>query len=305
MAKDFTPADDILVSEAFEKYRLDQIVYNNQSDRTEEMHGLALRSFTNFAGDMPISELSFDIIRKWKDHLSKTLKPNTVRGYIIKFRVVVKYLNMNGYRTMNYEMIGIPKRDTVVVEFLEVDEVKQLIRVAFQKSPGYSRFKRYRNRAMLALLFSSGLRNSELCSMDCSQIKKGLNEFTIIGKGNKSRLCFMDNQTHKYIDEYLALRTDNSPALFISEQNKGARISKSVPEMVVKNCAAKAGLSKTIHPHTLRHSFATDLLRNNANIVHVKEFLGHENVNTTMAYMHVVNEDLRKIHTQLHTAISI
>ena len=297
---------DLSISEAFELYRVEQIVYKNESARTEEMHGLVLRLLLEFfEEDIPVSELTFDKIRKWKEWMQKTKKPNTVRGYIIKLRVVIKHLQLKGYPVINHELIGIPKRDATVVDFLEVDEVKKLIQASFKKSNGYSRFKRYRNRAMLSLLYSSGIRNGELCAINACQIKPGDNTFTIIGKGNKPRLCFMDDETHKYIDEYMAFRNDNAPALFISEQNKGARISNEVVQMVVKNCAEKAGLRKSVHPHTLRHSFATDLLRNNTNIVYVKEFLGHENIQTTMTYTHVVDEDLRAVHARSHTTVVV
>ncbi|MBR3353316.1 tyrosine-type recombinase/integrase [Candidatus Saccharibacteria bacterium] len=297
---------DLSITEAFELYRVEQIVYKNESARTEEMHGLVLRLLLEFfGGDIPISELTFDQIRKWKEWMQKNKKPNTVRGYIIKLRVVIKHLQLKGYPVINHELIGIPKRDATVVDFLEVDEVKKLIQASFKKSNGYSRFKRYRNRAMLSLLYSSGIRNGELCAINACQIKPGDNTFTIIGKGNKPRLCFMDDETHKYIDEYMALRKDNAPALFISEQNKGARISNEVVQMVVKNCAEKAGLRKSVHPHTLRHTFATDLLRNNTNIVYVKEFLGHENIQTTMTYTHVVDEDLRAVHARSHTTVVV
>ena len=297
---------DLSITEAFELYRVEQIVYKNESARTEEMHGLVLKLLLEFfGGDMSISELTFDQIRKWKEWMQKNKKPNTVRGYIIKLRVVIKHLQLKGYPVINHELIGIPKRDATVVDFLEVDEVKKLIQASFKKSNGYSRFKRYRNRAMLSLLYSSGIRNGELCAINACQIKPGDNTFTIIGKGNKPRLCFMDDETHKYIDEYMALRNDNAPALFISEQNKGARISNEVVQMVVKNCAEKAGLRKSVHPHTLRHTFATDLLRNNTNIVYVKEFLGHENIQTTMTYTHVVDEDLRAVHAKRHTTVVV
>lgn len=295
---------DLSITEAFELYRVEQIVYKNESARTEEMHGLVLRLLLEFfGGDIPISELTFDKIRKWKEWTQKNKKPNTVRGYIIKFRVVIKHLQPKGYPVINHVLIVISKREATVVDFLEVDEVKKLIQSSFKKSNGYSRFKWYRNRAMLSLLYSSGIRNGELCAINACQIKLGDNTFTIIGKGNKPRLCFMDDETHKYIDEYMALRKDNAPALFISEQNKGARISNEVVQMVVKNCAEKAGLRKSVHPHTLRHTFATDLLRNNTNIVYVKEFLGHENIQTTMTYTHVVDEDLHQIHRLKHMVI--
>lgn len=297
--------EDILISEAFERYRLDVIVYNNESDRTEEMHQLAKQRFIEFAGDIPVSEVSFDVVRKWKDYMSRSMKPNTVRGYIIKFRVVIKYLRMQGYKVINHEVIGIPKREATVVDFLDTEDVKKLLRVSFQKSPGYSKFKRYRNRAMIALLFSSGIRNSELCSINRNQIKDGSNEFTIVGKGDKPRVCFMDDVTHRYIDEYLNLREDNEPALFIAEQNNGRRISPSTPQEVFRNCRKKAGMKNTIHPHTMRHSFATDLLRNNTNLMYVKDMLGHTNIATTMVYTHVTNSDLAAVHAKRHTVIAI
>ncbi|MBQ2638224.1 tyrosine-type recombinase/integrase, partial [Candidatus Saccharibacteria bacterium] len=190
------------------------------------------------------------------------------------------------------------------VDYLEVDEVQAMLHAVFQKGAGYTKFKRYRNRAIIALMFSAGLRNGELCAMERTQIKPGIDSFTVIGKGNKPRVCFIDPVTHKYIDEYLALRDDPYPALFVSEQQKGQeKINPGVVQMVVKNAAIKAGLEKNIHPHTLRHSFATDLLRNNTNIVYVKELLGHASIQVTMTYTHVVNEDLREIHRRKHTVI--
>lgn len=297
--------EDITLSEAFDNYLNDVIIYQNQSSRTIEMHNLVKKRFVDFAGDIPVSELNFATIRGWRDQMaSEHMKANTIRGYLVKVRVVVKYLNINGYKCINAETIGIPKRETVPVDCLDFDEVELLVRTAFMKSVGYSKFKRYRNRAMLALLFSSGLRVGELCSLNVCQIKPGENTFTIIGKGDKERLCFMDDQTHAFIDEYLALRDDNERALFVAENNKGARVHKGVVEMVVKNCARRAGLRSTIHPHTFRHSFATNLIKNNANVVSIKEMLGHENIQTTMTYTHIANEDLLRAYKQSHTALS-
>ena len=208
------------------------------------------------------------------------------------------------FDVLDPEAIGIPKRDSHVVDYLEIDEVKQLLHASFKKGVGYSKFKRYRNRAIIALLFSAGLRNGELCQMDRHQIKDGINSFTVIEKGDKPRVCFIDDVAHRYIDEYLALRNDPYPALFVSEQMKGAdRIHPGVVQMIVKNCAKKAGLSKDIHPHTLRHSFATDLLRKNTNLAYIRDFLGHASIQVTTAYTHVVNEDLHEIHKAKHTVI--
>ena len=295
---------DLTLSEAFELYRKDVIVYKNQSAKTEEMNRCAMNSIVNFLGDIPISELEFDQVRKWTSDLRKTRTSNTVRGYILKLRVVLKHLKALNYKALDAEAVGIPKRDSRVVDYLEVDEVQAMLHAVFQKGAGYTKFKRYRNRAIIALMFSAGLRNGELCAMERTQIKPGIDSFTVIGKGNKPRVCFIDPVTHKYIDEYLALRDDPYPALFVSEQQKGQeKINPGVVQMVVKNAAIKAGLEKNIHPHTLRHSFATDLLRNNTNIVYVKELLGHTSIQVTMTYTHVVNEDLREIHRRKHTVI--
>lgn len=295
---------NITISEAFELYRVEVIVYKNQSAKTEEMSGLAAKSLINYCGDIPVSQLTFDLVRKWTSDLRKTRCSNTVRGYILKLRVVLRHLKRSGYDVMDSELIGVPKRDSHVVDYLEVDEVKRLLEASFEPGSGYSTFKRYRNRAIIALLFSAGIRNGELCSMDRHQIKDGINSFTIIGKGNKPRICFIDDVTHQYIQEYLDLRDDPYPALFVSQQNKGKeRLNPGTIQLIVKNCAIKAGLSKDIHPHTLRHSFATDLLRQNTNLAYIKDFLGHSSIQVTMAYTHIVNEDLHQIHQQKHTVI--
>ena len=134
---------------------------------------------------------------------SKKRTSNTVRDYILKIRVVLKHLRALECDVLDPEAIGIPKRNSRVVDYLEVDEVKRLLEVSFRRGVGYSKFKRYRNRAIIALLFSAGLRNSELCNLERTQIKPGIDSFTVIGKGDKPRVCFIDPVTHKYIDEYL------------------------------------------------------------------------------------------------------
>lgn len=295
---------DLTISEAFDLYRDDVIYYQNQSAKTEEMSALAAKSIINYLGDIPISELDFKKIRSWSADLGRTRSQNTVRGYILKLRVVVRHLNKLGYNCMDYEAIGIPKRDSHVADFLEVNEVQELLHAAFAPSNGYSTFKRYRNRAIIALLFSAGLRNSELCQLNREQFHPGADTFTVIGKGDKPRPCFIDETTQQYIQEYLAHRTDNYQALFTSEQKKGReRLHPGAIQYIVKNCAKKAGLSSSVHPHTLRHSFATDLLRKNTNIAYIRDLLGHASIQVTMTYTHIVNEDLREIHHQHHSVV--
>lgn len=289
----------MLLSEAFELYRLEYITYRNQSKKTEEMNTAAMNSVVEFLGGIHIEELTFDMIRKWKLHLSKTRSNNTVRGYIIKLRVVLKYLGLKGVNVLNYEIVGVPKREQVPVTFITPEEVESLIACVFKPSPGYSTHNRYRNRAIIALMYASGVRVSELCGLDRLSLQQD-RTFTVVGKGGKARLCFFDERSLCYIDEYLNYRPDCLAPLFISELT-GKRISKGTVQEIFRNAKNKGHLDKPVHPHTIRHSFATNLLRNNTNIVHVRDFLGHSSVQTTEMYMHVVNEDLKAVYREKHT----
>ena len=202
------------------------IVYKNQSAKTEEMNNCAMKSIINFLGDIPVADLSFDAVRKWTADLRKTQTSNTVRGYTLKIHVVLKHLRALGYEDiLDPEAVGIPKRDSRVVDYLEVEEVQVILKTVFHKGAGYSKFKRYRNRAIIAPILSAGLRNGELCSMERSQIKDDIYSFTVIGKGDKPRGCFIDPVAYKYIDEYLALRdnTRTRRSLFPSSKKVGRK----------------------------------------------------------------------------------
>lgn len=290
----------MLISEAFELYRQEYIVFRGQSRRTEEMNFCAMKSLITTCGDIPISELTFDHVRKWRDELIKTRSQNTTRGYIIKLRVVLEHLRLKGLNVLNPGLIGVPKRKSTVVSFITPEEIDNLLSCIFKPQPGYSTLNRYRNRAIVSVLAASGIRASELISMNILDIKED-NTFTVIGKGDKIRLCFLDDRAMQHIKEYLALREDNDRALFVSEKT-GARISKTTLKDIFVTANKRCGFAKPITPHTLRHSFATDMLRNNANLFYVSKFLGHKSVQTTEMYTHYVNEDLKKIYNEKHTA---
>jgi len=292
---------NICISEAFELYRLEYIVYLNQSKKTEEMSVCAMKALIEYVGDISMQELTFDKVRKWKEHLERTRGQNTVRGYIIKLRVVLKHLYLAGYKDIiHYEMVGVPKRLSKVVAFITPEEVEQLIDAAFQPCVGSDPLRRYRNRALISLLYASGIRVSEVCSLDIAQLRMDDMTFTVIGKGNKPRLCFFDERSKYYIQSYLALRKDRCRALFMSPLT-GNRISKSTVQMMFRFTSHRAGLEKEVHPHTMRHSFATNMLRNNTNLLYVSKFLGHASIQTTEMYTHVVNEDLRSIYREKHS----
>ncbi len=287
------------ITEAFERYRLDCIIFKNQSPKTEESHKYALKWIVEFMGDIDIETLNFEQIRNWKIWLDKGRTPSTVREYIIRLRVVLRHMQRIGEPTINYELIPIPKRLEKVPEFLSKDQITDLITAISKPTRGYSNINRLRNRAIISLLYASGIRAAELCRLNRSDIRDD-GSFTVFGKGNKSRLCFIDSRTRLLLDDYLLARTDNNPALFISDQN-GFRLTKSTLQRIFECARGKVDFEVPVHAHVMRHSFATNLLRNNTNMRYVQELLGHSSLVTTQMYTHVVNEDLHKIYTANHS----
>lgn len=273
------------LSEAFDFYRHDYIVFANQSAKTEENHYVCLRALVLYFGDIDISDLTRDKVRDWKVWLDKNRSPATLRAYIIKLRVVLAYLRKRGHNVLDPDDIPVPKRVQNVPTFLTRDEVATLIKST----------ARIKNKAVISFLYASGLRVSELCALNRGQL--GDNSFTVVGKGGKARLCFIDMRTRTLLDLYLESRTDNHPALFLTDA--GLRISPGVIQETFKSVRKTSGIEA--HPHALRHSFATDLLRNNANIRYVQALLGHSSLATTQIYTHVVDVDLENVYKNHHT----
>lgn len=278
------------LSEAFDQYRQDVIIFGNQSRKTEESHEIAKRALVLFLGDIDISELSFTMVRDWKQHLDKGRSPLTVRAYIIKLRVVLAYFKKSGYDVMEPELINLPKRVAQVPSHASSQEV-----ASFMGCTG-----KLKSKAMISLLYASGLRVSELCALNKSDYKES---FTVVGKGGKARLCFMDQRSLVLISLYLEKRSDNNPALFLSDY--GVRITPGVIQEVFKSIRKSKPFREQnlppIHPHTLRHSFATNLLKSNCNLFYVQRLLGHSSLQTTQQYLHCVDEDLRSIYQKHHT----
>lgn len=275
------------IAEAFELYRTDYIVFKNQSPKTEENHRICGLALVRYLGDIDISTLTFEQVRDWKTYLLKSRSEATVRNYIIKLRVVLHYLRLRGYQCLDPSSIPVPQRRDTVVTFLTDDEVRRMIAVA----------PTIRGKAIISLLYGSGIRLSELLSLDKAQIVN--DSFTIVGKGGKARLCFVDRRTSLLLAAYLSLRRDNHPALFVSCHK--TRCTPTNVQLMVRNAAKKAGIDRSVSPHTLRHSFATNFSRNNGNMRHLQVLMGHSSLETTAHYAHVVNEDLRKAYNAFHT----
>lgn len=275
------------ISEAFEQYRL-VCVFKNQSRKTEEQLVSTCRLLIAYFGDIDISKLTFQLIRMWKEDVSRSRTDSTVRGYVIKLRLVLECCLLNGVNVLDPRQIPIPQRSDTVPTFITPEEVTMMIECS----------ARLRSKAVISLLYASGIRVSELCSLNRNQIDK--KSFTVIGKGKKARLCFIDDRASRYIDMYLNTRQDNLPALFISQY--GSRISSTNVQLIVKLASNNAGLKgKKVTPHTLRHSFATNLLRSNTNMRYIQVLLGHASLQTTQMYTHVCDPDLQKIYNEHHT----
>lgn len=276
------------ISEAFDLYRDDYIRLKNQSKRTEEIHECCKRLLMQNIGDIDISELSLLEIRSWREELLKTRCINGVRVYIIRLRAVLAYLNIRKIPALDARLVPVPQREATVPTFLSEQEVSAMIDHAFS----------VRNAFIVSLIYSSGIRLSELIRLNRGQIHD--NSFTVIGKGNKPRLCFIDQRTKRLMDKYLAKRNDNHPALIISQENKDRMTATNI-QLLVRNTAIRAGINKHVTPHTLRHSFATNFLRNNGNMRYLASLLGHASMETTMMYAHVVDKDLQRQYQIYHT----
>lgn len=284
----------MLLSEAFEQYARDVILFSNQSRKTEENHRIAQRALIKFTGDIDLLQLDFQMVRNWKEHLEKGRSAETVRCYIIKLRVVLGYHRKLGTPCLDPDAIPVPKRTDKVPSFISESQVAKLIN-SFD-IPRSSRVNRLRNQAIVATLYASGIRVSELCSLNRDSLHDG--SFTIVGKGGKARLCFLDERSQTLIKKYLTVRKDSLPALFISAQTM-LRISPATVQIVFRLARNRTGVEA--HPHTMRHSFSTNFLRNNGNMRYLQVMLGHSSLETTQMYSHVVDEDLRKIYAEHHT----
>ncbi|MFZ1655243.1 MAG: site-specific tyrosine recombinase/integron integrase [Candidatus Moraniibacteriota bacterium] len=285
----------------------------NRSRRTLESYALTLSYFFRWGAiDVP-SDMTLEKIRSYRIYLNRkttrqgtTLKRSTQAYHAVVIRTFLKYLAKNDIPSLAAEKIEIGRVPERQVDFLEYDEVERLL-----AAPEGESIRTRRDRALLELLFSAGLRVSELTSLDRDQVNLAKEEFSVRGKGSKLRIVFLSSRAKAAIADYLDHRSDIDPALFVSHPKKGLvnkknatretlRLTPRTVERLVKHYAKKAGIIKGVHPHTLRHSFATDLLTNGADIRSVQAMLGHASITTTQIYTHVTNERLKEVYQSFH-----
>lgn len=278
----------MLISEAFDAYKRNYIDMRHQSRRIRETHEVCKRFLIQRFGDKDIADLTVDDISNFAKELEKSRSINTVRCYLTRIRVVAEYMALLDVPSIKAALIPIPKRRESVPVFLTAQEVEAMISCAYNT----------RNAFVISLLYSSGIRLSELISLNRGQIVD--RRFTVIGKGGKVRLCFIDKRTEELMDAYLKTRKDKDSALIISAKNK-ARMTPTNIQLLIHNSAKRAGITKKVTPHTLRHSFATNFLKNNGNMRYLSTMLGHASLDTTMMYAHVVDNDLQAQYEKYHT----
>jgi site-specific recombinase XerD len=260
-----------------------------------------LRKFVEFGKIEKPEDITNDRIRAFRVHLAEkgNLKKNTQGYYAIAIRNFLKYLVKRDIPVMTPEKIELPQMPKRQIEVIEYSDLERLLEAPQGKS-----VKTLRDRAMLETLFSTGLRVSELCALD-RYINTTRGEISVKGKGGKIRVVFLSERARKAIKEYLDKRSDAEEALFITFSNGKTpkpigRITPRTVERTIDRYAREAGIAKSVHPHTLRHLFATDLLINGADLRSVQEMLGHSNIQTTQIYTHLTNRELKEIHKSFH-----
>ena len=286
------------------------------SPLTIQRYGHYLRRFRNWVtqnspGTKP-DQINLEHIRKYRLYLahlrahdSLLLERATQSYHIIALRAFLRYLLVQrDIPTLSPDKIELPKQRSRSIAFLNPEQVERLL-----NSPKISDNAGLRDRTILETLFSTGLRVSELVGLNRDQVDLERKEFGVKGKGNKVRVVFLSDTAGQWIERYLRARKDNFKPLFIrysgkaDNQRNGEKMrltARSVQRIVSKH-AKRSGLPIEVTPHTLRHSFATDLLIGGADIRSVQEMLGHESIRTTQVYTHVTNRHLKEVHKAFHS----
>jgi len=270
-----------------------------------------------FAGDLKPAKIDTDLVRKFrlwlnrkKDNLGRPLGRKTQNYHLIALRSFLKYLSKRDIKSLAPVKIELADIEERQVSFLEPEELERLFAATQSEKNDLIRL---RDRAILETLFSTGLRVSELVNLKKESVNLEKSEFSVRGKGGKTRLIFVSQRAREHLKKYLDLRRDNSPALFVAQrlnQNSDHDISaefetlahltpRTIQRIIIKY-SRRAGITKKVTPHVLRHSFATDLLRSGADLRSVQALLGHSSVTTTQVYTHITDKHLKETYQKYH-----
>ena len=291
-------------------------VERNLSPLTIRDYRHYLNNFVNWSNvNFPISspkQLTIETVRKYRVYLAHLNSPNgnlplkkvTQNYYVIALRSFLRYLVRKDIAVVAPEKIELPKTESRSLKFLDRDQLERLV-----VQPDVSTEAGLRDKAVMEMLFSTGLRVSELCRIDRDQVNLERREFGVIGKGRRARVVFLSDRACIWLEKYLVKRADTFKPLFIryagnqepTVNGEKMRLTSRSVQRIVTKYVRKARLPVAATPHVLRHSFATDLLMNGADLRSVQELLGHKNVATTQIYTHVTNAQLRDVHKAFHS----
>ncbi len=311
-------------------------IEKNRSDQTTKNYDFYLKRFIEwFGADKKPEDIAYEDIRKFRLWLNRLidvhgepLKKNTQNYHLIALRTFLKYLAKRDIKSLSAEKIELMKMPDREVSFLDGSDLNRILETPLKNintSKADAEAKKnavaptlliaYRDKAILELLFSTGLRVSELVKLKKDDINLKRDEFSIRGKGKKIRVVFLSEQAKYWVKKYLDLRSDIHPYVFISHDKRTKKheiiknsskdgldeplTTRSVQRIVQKHAKA-AGITKPVTPHTLRHSYATDLLQNGADIRSVQSMLGHASITTTQIYTHITDKELLNIHKKFH-----
>ncbi len=301
------------MSEIITEYIEHLEVEGGRSAHTAENYNLYLSRFIEFTNDIKVGDITPEVVRKYRLWLNRfknshddELATITQSYHLIALRGFLNYLSKRGIESMSPEKIELPKTSRKQVTFLHYDEVERLLeQIETNNESGL------RDRAIIELLFSSGLRVSELVNLNRDHINTKRHEFMVRGKGQKDRPVFISESASSHIKNYIDERKDNLPPLFLNYSRNNIsntsgdykRLTARSIQRIINKYAKLADITKHVSPHTMRHSFATDLLMNGADIRSVQVMLGHSSISTTQVYTHVTDEHLREVHEKFHSDI--
>ncbi len=310
-------------------------IERNRSQKTIQNYDHYLRRFLDWMQVKQANEITLPVIKKYRLKLNRytddsgdPLKKSTQAYHIIALRSFLKYLAKQDVKTLAPEKIELPKTESRTIQFLDEDELERILEAPLRnpnqksKTQNQSNSKakpepktttiQLRDKAVLEVLFSTGLRVSELCSLNRKDINLNKDEFTVVGKGDKPRVVFLSDTAKKALKNYLAARHDNFDAVFVPHDaktkkaaqkdaiEKQPRLTPRSVQRIIKKYSQLAGITKDISTHSLRHTFATDLLLNGADIRSVQAMLGHASITTTQIYTHITNKQLRDTYHKFH-----
>ncbi|MFA6429793.1 MAG: tyrosine-type recombinase/integrase [Patescibacteria group bacterium] len=297
-------------------------VDKGRSPLTVRNYAFYLQRFVDWAKDPDPKDVDPDMLHRFRLYLNRlenrengTLKKSTQNYHLIALRSFFRFLQKRDIPCLSPEKIDLAKQGARDVTFLDATDLERLLNAPVNTDA--SPVIKLRDRAILELFFSTGMRVSELANLKKDQINLKREEFTVRGKGDKTRVAFLTHQARHFLQEYLDLRDDDVPFLFVRHDRAaphsppaggGARgggrdIGPLTPrsmERLVHHYSVASGIPKKVTPHTLRHSFATDLLINGADIRSVQSMLGHSSITTTQIYTHITNQQLKDVHKAFH-----